>query len=171
MRDIKFRAWLTLSDYDEDDNDVDYHAMIPAVSVHSDGGIGFSVDEGYRVFDGDVFERALENGNVQEYEDWCYWDNKFALMQYIGLRDKNGVEIFEGDVLSHYDKHYVVKWDVYMAAFQTENIKDSVDSDFFNWGNTPSLVTKDIPDMGFGYSTPTCEVIGNIYEHPDLLSA
>lgn len=88
--------------------------------------------------------------------------------QFTGLKDKNGKEIYEGDLLSHFGKTYEVKWDEKMAAFQTQNIKDNVDCDFFNWGNTPSLQTKDVPQFG-EQDGANCEVIGNIWENPELL--
>lgn len=87
------------------------------------------------------------------------------IMQFTGLLDKNGKEIYEGDILSHFDKTYMVKWDERMAAFQSENPKDSVDADFFNWGNVPSLETNGV----FG-KQGNCEVIGNIYQNPELLN-
>lgn len=104
------------------------------------------------------FARA-EDEDLNELNPW---------MQFTGLLDKNGVKIFEGDFLNHSDRTYLVKWDEYMAAFQVENIKDQVDADFFNWGNVPSLRTKDVPTFSL-HEDPNCEVIGNIYEIPNLL--
>lgn len=98
--------------------------------------------------------------------DWPKDDTGFIWMQYTGLKDKNGTPIYEGDILEHLDKNYVVRWDEHMAAFQTQNPRDSVDADFFNWGNIPSLQTllSGVPEW-----RANCEVIGNIYEHKHLL--
>jgi len=73
-----------------------------------------------------------------------------AIMQYTGLNDRNGKEIFEGDILRHeysYDI-FVVKWDDEEAGFNLFNRFNK-----FVWGN-----------IGFG-----TEIIGNIYESQELL--
>lgn len=93
-----------------------------------------------------------------------------VLMQFTGLKDKNGVEIYEWDILLHRDKYYLVSWDEQMAAFQSVNVKDKVDTDFFNWGNVPSLQTLGARSPLTGNELePDVEVIGNIYENEDLL--
>lgn len=102
-----------------------------------------------------------------DFDTW-YFKN-CELMQWTGLNDRLGKEIYEGDILLHFDKKYIVEWSEEMAAFQSRNPKDDVDVDFFNWGNIPSLETKGVKLMFDGRDEGNCEIIGNIYENPGLL--
>ena len=97
---------------------------------------------------------------------------KFEVMQFTGLKDKNGKEIYESDLLRvDWDKSKIllVSWDEKMAAFQAASPKDPVDVDFFNWGRLGSVNTKDVPTFHAGMMDGNVEVIGNIYENGDLL--
>ena len=91
--------------------------------------------------------------------DGC-WHEKFLgdeviLMQYTGLKDKNGVEIYEGDVLFHPlqgRRKVFYPYSKTVASYGLRNI-----------------------DNGFGStlqdSHAVWEVIGNIHESPELLSS
>jgi hypothetical protein len=74
-------------------------------------------------------------------------DEDLILMQYTGLKDKNGKEIYEGDVVR-----------VCFQMFPDD------ESDYHN--ETIRDIRK-IPHLTG--SSRTCEVIGNIYENPELL--
>lgn len=81
------------------------------------------------------------------------------LMQYTGLKDKNGVEIFEGDI--------VIAWS--QGVKGTFEIKRRIDG---LWLLYPAW-----KNGQFWYLSPTedgretIEVIGNIYENPNLLES
>jgi len=89
---------------------------------------------------------------------WCQqigiYPSQFPLMQYTGLKDKNGKEIYEGDILHVFlmdsppEKHQVI-WDKERAGFK---LQDRIAERY-----------------GFYASNLKCEVIGNIYENPELL--
>lgn len=159
MREIKFRAWLTLSSYDDDDNDKDYHGMATKISVHSGGDIGFDVEEGNKVFGADVFGKALDNGTVSEYEEWCLWEGLFKLMQYTGLKDKNGVDIYEGDILRWSDSDSI---DDYQVIYEAPSFK------YASLSNPEYIGGKRAFDEL--EAEKDFEVIGNIYENKDLLN-
>jgi len=83
---------------------------------------------------GDSFQSILEN------ED-------FVVEQYTGMKDFNGVEIYEGDILQDVDNGNIVGFVEYDDAFGEYDCGD----------NNLYECTRD------------CQVIGNIHEQPELL--
>lgn len=87
-----------------------------------------------------------------------YWEpllekaqKAFDVMQYTGLKDKNGKEIYDGDIVEEPGSRYEV---VYHAdGFYMRNMYE------------PDNI---LIQLRHGYLH--CEVIGNIYENPELLA-
>jgi uncharacterized phage protein (TIGR01671 family) len=79
----------------------------------------------------------------------------YILMQFTGLHDKNGKEIYEGDVIAvdGEDKPMKITWGERQATFCIES-EAWVFPHYFG----EALESKD------------CVVIGNIYENPELLT-
>ncbi len=98
-------------------------------------------------------------GNIHFYEpsrEYCGYSNlDWILMQYTGLKDKNGKEIYEGDICRMtWDGHEIIA----PMIFNQEKAQFGLDAevDF----ESPAYI-KDVP-------TPP-EIIGNIYENPELI--
>jgi len=127
MREIKFRAW-----------DIVNNKM-----QHSGIVWGYSINLKYKDIRFPVLEGFDYGDNI---------NNLSNLMQYTGLKDKNGKEIYEGDIVKANINNvvsigkvvYIDDW----AMFQTE----------FTIGN-----------IGRYSCYEDDEVIGNIYENPELL--
>ncbi|MFU1849185.1 YopX family protein [Enterococcus faecium] len=89
--------------------------------------------------------------------------DKYVLMQSTGLKDKNGVEIFEGDVVSVSVRNGFDYLDNKVCI-----VKNSIDYS----GLVCSTVDEDLEYQIFNtelFEEYTYEVIGNIWENSELL--
>jgi len=94
----------------------------------------------------------------------CPDENKIGkgepiLMQYTGLKDKNGKEIYSGDIVSSIGGKYGTDICIIrdcVGGFECEMING------FSTGST----------FTFSFlNEKSCEIIGNIYENPELLNS
>lgn len=152
FRKIKFNAWIGEAE-----------TMLKDVVVYSNGDIGIEVrslnkalePKGYYI---DEDEQSIldkdenEIADIRTYEEWAWLDG--MPLQYIGMTDIDGVEIFEGDILRFGEYVGYVKYDEHNTAFEvTGKTKEQ-----------SALMFKGI------LQTVKCEVIGNIYQSAELLN-
>lgn len=106
----------------------------------------------------------------EEQEEWYLptCRDNYVVMQYTGLKDKNGTEIYEGDICkvsndTHYSNNYFNtedKWKMTMIStlkdycYMFYDIEDKFMTIYF------------IEALEDGMSI---EIIGNIFENPELL--
>jgi uncharacterized phage protein (TIGR01671 family) len=136
-REIKFRAWSSAEKKMVHWNN-DAYMVIPPFSHRSD----YSVI--YR--------------NIQRSDIYVHGFSG-ELMQYTGLKDKNGKEIYEGDIVKVYDWGFKTKENVLSISEVLWS------DDEKGWDLSPNPTDGSRYDLFRG----NWEVIGNIYENPELL--
>ena len=89
--------------------------------------------------------------------------NRFKIMQYVGFSDKNGKEIYEGDILR---TTMTLVWDLYLDndIEETEVITTVVEY------QPPKFTQRRFDDgLLYTFDMEDFEVIGNIYENPEVI--
>ena len=131
------------------------------VWVYGDYVAGDSRDVSF-IFPCDITSLFCVGGRYEVYEN--------TICEFTGLVDKNGVKIFEGDIVRRMDSAFgyvdtgVVKYDCHLGAFVLE---------YESYGRTYQGTFK----KGFSDNDGKCtiegtysyELIGNIYDNPELL--
>lgn len=87
--------------------------------------------------------------------------NEVELMQSTGLKDKNGKEIFEGDIVTDGYKTGDIKNHLTLGFYMVDD--DGVER-WFSDGLTIEDFEEDVKS-----ATQILEIVGNIYENPELL--
>ena len=128
MRELKFRVW-----------DKNYKWM-----EEVDGDCLF-------VADGEIYEVTEESRYYQTYMEKKIVTDKYELMQFTGLVDKNGKEIYEGDIVLLVSSNVPLKVAFVEGSYKIVNMKHLTDN-LQLLGGTQSFL----------------EVVGNIYENPDI---
>ena len=126
MRDIKFRCW-----------DTENKQMLKVQELDFE----------------DTFYGGRLSIRTDQYND--YFDiEDMILMQYTGLKDKNGKEIYEGDIVKVFtSKKWRIGKIIYEYSGFTIDVTNNKELEYGRTGIIESLI----------------EVIGNIYDNPELL--
>lgn len=148
MREIKFRAWHKKN-----------KAIIPWKFI-------LELLRGRRIYlpaSANTPQPFISDPDTKVYSiaSNIFTDEDFILMQYTGLKDKNGKEIYDGDI---------VKGPKYLCDNMSEGVsvglvKESEIELSCGAGYTLGWYIEGDNQLNF----PSCEVIGNIHENPELL--
>lgn len=89
------------------------------------------------------------------------WLHGTVLMQYTGVKDRTGREIYEGDLL---------EWRI--PYNRPDRTGDMISRHVVKWGNhSEPIDNEELEYVGFNidWSDQSSTVVGNIYENPELL--
>lgn len=148
----------------------------------------------FRAWDGEQLVSCDGLAFYQDEKGWrCPGDaNIYILIQYTGLKDKNGEEIYEGDVVGKKGIYHFIErdgWEVSVGNWkitgeESANLTGEGIEKFITGFKLYIVEWKDT-SCGFepfsdsdwncghcdrGMSSKDVEVIGNIYENPEILS-
>ena len=100
-------------------------------------------------------DKTIKTLYTQPCDKWEYQFEEIELMQFTGLYDKNKVPIYEGDIVRYFENECAyIYWN----------------KDRMAWGIEP--IDKEVYfDSPYLSDNTNIEVIGNIYDNPDLLGA
>ena len=142
MREIKFKVWDKIDKKILYEKDADKQGDFPVLLAVGFHGLPIAIDK--------------DSFRDNEIIGWNR-DHNLVLMQYTCLKDKNGKEIYEGDIVE-YDhnipsqpdakERYIVEWG--QGGFYFKSLVDN------EYNSDPTLEV---------------EIIGNIYENPELVEA
>ena len=100
---------------------------------------------------------------IEEKKDWLHFDDYNSIMQSTGLKDKNGKEIFEGDIVKRYrSPFFKAEWEYRIEIVIKEEARLLL-------GRKYGKNFWTIPFHSPFAKSDLLEVIGNIYENPELL--
>jgi uncharacterized phage protein (TIGR01671 family) len=150
MREIKFRAW-----------DSKNNIMITAGNVN--GYLDNIENDDMRGFyERDEWWPAYGILGIFEYFQDCVNDDDLTVEQYTGLKDKNGVEIYEGDILG---------WD-YSTDPIFADAPPGIEYGVVSWRDDYCGFVLTVDGDGEALSDVNMEqhdICGNIHENPELL--
>jgi len=113
-------------------------------------------------------EAKYKDAIIDDEEELDFKDT--VLMQYTGLKDKNGKEIYEGDIV----RFIPIKYDVFIQDISDDSpLLRQIKYDD-NYGClTFAYMNGETRTSGYSYCKDNlntiCEIIGNIYETPELV--
>ena len=95
---------------------------------------------------------------------WYIIDRR-TICQSTGLRDKNGKLIFENDIVKYHfsDKYAPIKYGLYQNCFDSQ--KTGHIGFYVDWPKNINMRK----DLGYWISMVNAEVVGNIFDNPELL--
>ena len=140
MREIKFRVYLDKMYYQ--DEYVEYDTNLIGIDF-----LNKTV----------TFAAYTDGEEVDNLEKYSFDENDFLykkdlkIMQYTGLKDEYGDEIYEGDIVTLHNSRYKVIFNMEQARFVLRDDKFEMEIPFTNNNNE------------------RMEIIGNIYENPELM--
>ena len=139
MREIKFRAWDKLT-----------QKYWNIESWHFEDEYLDLIEPGVSICDPRIERIWRKQGDVE-------------LMQYTGLKDMNGVEIYEGDIVNVTWQRDDVEGENYAIAYDPNN--DGYPAfELVDW-------YEDVNGLSCAYIDGQITVIGNKFENPELLEA